>query len=182
MKQAAAASVLVYEKQIVDAERNYKLCIFVYTHMCSVDGLDFCSSVSITVGHFVYYFAHQPFAEIKFHHSLVFFYYFASSIHSLRTCSMHRRVFVGLFMFVCACVCVRGAKLQIIGLEISYSHCQIELINSNALHFACGCKMGNKSMYTNGVHFTWIHFMVLYLFLSGPPSPFVCLFVYSFLF
>lgn len=88
---------------------------FVYVHMLPVDGLDFCSSVSITVGHFVYYFAHQPFAEIKFHHSLVFYilFRFFFSFFTLFTCSMHRCVFVGLFMFAWAwaCVCaVRNSK------------------------------------------------------------------------
>lgn len=33
---------------------------------------------------------------------------------------------------------MRGAKLQVIGLEISYSHYQIEPINGNALRIACG--------------------------------------------
>lgn len=44
------------------------------------------------------------------------------------------------FLYIVDSFVVRGAKLQVIGLEISYSHYhyQIELINGNELRIACG--------------------------------------------
>lgn len=86
-------------------------------------------------------------------------------------------------MHWCACVCtylylfvcMRGAKLQIIGLEISYSHCQIELINANAMQ----CNTIRLRL-QNGkqIECSTFHLASIYLFLPLPFSRPICLFIF----
>lgn len=89
--------------------------------------------------------ASLDFFRFQFHcvHILLLFFFLLLLVVVVFLCikrSGWRLNLSNFFLYIVDSFVVRGAKLQVIGLEISYSHYhyQIELINGNELRIACG--------------------------------------------